>query len=50
VYEKNPTQTYWGANYARLLSIKNKYDPARLMDCWQCGASCPRARDGDARG
>jgi hypothetical protein len=50
VYEKNPTQTYWGANYARLLSIKNKYDPARLMDCWQCGASCLRVRDGEARG
>jgi hypothetical protein len=43
VYESNPTQTYWGTNYARLLSIKNKYDPARLMDCWQCGASSPCA-------
>jgi hypothetical protein len=37
VYEKNHTQSYWGANYARLLQLKNKYDPRRLMDCWQCG-------------
>jgi hypothetical protein len=41
VYEQDHTQTFWGANYARLLSIKNRYDPARLMDCWQCGESRP---------
>jgi hypothetical protein len=38
VYEKDHTQSFWGSNYQRLLSIKNKYDPLRLMDCWQCGA------------
>jgi hypothetical protein len=27
---------YWGENYDRLLEIKNKYDPHRLLKCWKC--------------
>ncbi|KDQ63022.1 hypothetical protein JAAARDRAFT_120376 [Jaapia argillacea MUCL 33604] len=37
VYEPNYQQSYWGPNYDRLLSIKKKYDPLGLLDCWQCG-------------
>ncbi|VDB88521.1 unnamed protein product [Peniophora sp. CBMAI 1063] len=36
VYEPNWEETFWGSNYAELLSIKNKYDPDHLLDCWQC--------------
>ncbi|KIP11884.1 hypothetical protein PHLGIDRAFT_63045 [Phlebiopsis gigantea 11061_1 CR5-6] len=39
VYEPNHEQAYWGPNYARLLQIKDTYDPDHLMDCWQCGTS-----------
>ncbi|KAJ6480986.1 FAD-binding domain-containing protein [Mycena sanguinolenta] len=28
--------TYWGPNYERLLTIKKKYDPHGLLDCWRC--------------
>ncbi|TRM68276.1 hypothetical protein BD626DRAFT_481274 [Schizophyllum amplum] len=28
--------SFWGDNYAALLSIKQKYDPEGLLDCWQC--------------
>ncbi|KII94006.1 hypothetical protein PLICRDRAFT_171694 [Plicaturopsis crispa FD-325 SS-3] len=46
VYEPNHEQSFWGDNYPRLLSIKNKYDPYGLLDCWQCvgwkGSSNPR--------
>lgn len=27
---------FWGPNYERLLSIKQKYDPDRVLDCWKC--------------
>lgn len=33
------TDSYWGDNYPRLLSLKHKYDPHSLLDCWQCGMS-----------
>ncbi|KAJ7589809.1 FAD-binding domain-containing protein [Mycena floridula] len=46
VNEPNYTTTFWGTHYARLLSIKNKYDPLGLLDCWHCvgwkGAKQPR--------
>lgn len=40
--EANPFMTgdwrraYWGDNYARLLEVKEKYDPDRLLNCWRC--------------
>ena len=27
---------YWGDGYARLLSVKHKYDPSGLANCWKC--------------
>ncbi|KAI5118822.1 hypothetical protein M0805_009400 [Coniferiporia weirii] len=39
VYEPNHTESYWGPNYARLLAIKEKYDPDHLLDCWHCVGS-----------
>ncbi|KAJ7612723.1 FAD-binding domain-containing protein [Roridomyces roridus] len=36
VYEPNFEKSFWGDNYPRLLSIKEKYDPDHLLDCWQC--------------
>ncbi|KAI1380746.1 FAD-binding domain-containing protein [Hypoxylon crocopeplum] len=29
-------QSWWGANYPRLVAIKKKYDPERLLNCWKC--------------
>jgi FAD/FMN-containing dehydrogenase len=29
-------QTFFGANYNRLLDIKNKYDPTHIFDCYKC--------------
>ncbi|KAK7979869.1 serine/threonine-protein phosphatase 2B catalytic subunit [Apiospora arundinis] len=29
-------RAYWGDNYPRLLEVKNKYDPDRLLNCWKC--------------
>ncbi|KAH7100359.1 hypothetical protein BKA62DRAFT_706794 [Auriculariales sp. MPI-PUGE-AT-0066] len=38
IYADNHEEAFWGAeNYARLLRIKQKYDPHHLLDCWQCG-------------
>jgi FAD/FMN-containing dehydrogenase len=28
--------TFWGENYARLLSVKQMFDPTHLFDCWKC--------------
>lgn len=36
VYEPDWQNTFWGGNYERLLEIKRKYDPERLLDCWHC--------------
>ncbi|KAG8751645.1 hypothetical protein FRC11_009187 [Ceratobasidium sp. 423] len=36
VYEPNASQSFWGSNYAALYSIKQKYDPDGLLDCWHC--------------
>jgi len=36
VYEPNHEVTFWGTNYPELLRIKQKYDPDRILDCWQC--------------
>lgn len=41
MHEANPftpewQDSFWGSNYARLLRIKNKYDPDRLLRCWKC--------------
>ncbi|KAI0341808.1 FAD-binding domain-containing protein [Trametopsis cervina] len=36
VYEVDHEQSYWGKNYQELLKVKQKYDPAHLLDCWQC--------------
>jgi FAD/FMN-containing dehydrogenase len=29
-------KTFFGANYGRLLEIKNRYDPTHVFDCWKC--------------
>lgn len=39
--EANPFTTHWveawwGDNYEKLASIKNKYDPKGLLSCWKC--------------
>ncbi|KAJ7587590.1 FAD-binding domain-containing protein [Mycena floridula] len=34
VYEPNYEASFWGHNYDKLLSIKNKYDPDHLLDVW----------------
>ncbi|KAJ7646488.1 hypothetical protein FB45DRAFT_986776 [Roridomyces roridus] len=39
-YETNPPESYWGSeNHARLLQIKQKYDPKHLLNCWNCVGS-----------
>ena len=40
MYEPDHETSYWGDNYAKLLSVKHKYDPHGLLDCWQCGTCC----------
>ncbi|OCL14667.1 isoamyl alcohol oxidase [Glonium stellatum] len=41
VNEANPwtedwKEAWWGGNYERLLAVKRKYDPYRLLKCWRC--------------
>ncbi|KAF8887279.1 hypothetical protein CPB84DRAFT_1787041 [Gymnopilus junonius] len=37
VYEPDYIDAFWGsANYEQLSSIKQKYDPNHLLDCWHC--------------
>ncbi|KAF7331892.1 Cytokinin dehydrogenase 11 [Mycena kentingensis (nom. inval.)] len=36
VYEPDWETSFWGEHYPELLGIKMKYDPDRLLDCWQC--------------
>ncbi|KAK0229596.1 FAD-binding domain-containing protein [Armillaria nabsnona] len=46
VYEPDWERTFWGENYEELVSVKRKYDPEHLLDCWRCvdwkGPSDPR--------
>ncbi|KDR73745.1 hypothetical protein GALMADRAFT_142193 [Galerina marginata CBS 339.88] len=47
IHEPNFEQSFWGQTlYNKLLTIKNKYDPTHLLDCWNCigwkGASSPQ--------
>ncbi|KAF8873597.1 FAD-binding domain-containing protein, partial [Gymnopilus junonius] len=46
VHEPNYQTSFWNSKYQRLLQIKNKYDPERVFDCWQCigwkGQSAPQ--------
>ncbi|KAL6703528.1 hypothetical protein ACN47E_009553 [Coniothyrium glycines] len=34
--EDNWQQTFFGENYDRLLTIKKRYDPTGLFNCWKC--------------
>lgn len=34
--EENWQQTFFGANYERLLKVKKRYDPTGLFNCWKC--------------
>lgn len=43
VYEPNHEVAFWGSNYDRLLAIKHKYDPDRLLECWQCVGWTPKS-------
>ncbi|KAF8607283.1 FAD-binding domain-containing protein [Ceratobasidium sp. AG-I] len=36
VSEPDHENAFWGSNYARLVTIKKKYDPKGLLDCWHC--------------
>ncbi|CAE6490648.1 unnamed protein product [Rhizoctonia solani] len=36
VSEPDHENSFWGPNYDRLVSIKKKYDPNGLLDCWHC--------------
>jgi len=37
VFEPDFIESFWGqTNYAKLLTIKQKYDPEHLLDCWHC--------------
>ncbi|KAK0229643.1 FAD-binding domain-containing protein [Armillaria nabsnona] len=46
VYEPDWERAFWGENYEELVSVKRKYDPEHLLDCWRCvdweGPSDPR--------
>lgn len=35
-FTNNWEEEFWGSNYPKLLEIKNKYDPNRLLKCWRC--------------
>lgn len=35
-FEPDPTVSFWGDNYARLLGIKKEIDPGNVMTCHQC--------------
>ncbi|KAF2658913.1 FAD-binding domain-containing protein [Lophiostoma macrostomum CBS 122681] len=34
--EQDWQQTFFGSNYAKLLQVKQKYDPGQLFNCWKC--------------
>ncbi|KAI1498311.1 hypothetical protein F5X99DRAFT_412209 [Biscogniauxia marginata] len=35
-FTQNWRESWWGDNYPRLLEIKQKFDPDRLLECWKC--------------
>ncbi|GLB38750.1 putative oxygen-dependent FAD-linked oxidoreductase family protein [Lyophyllum shimeji] len=43
VYEPNHEVAFWGSHHTKLLKIKRKYDPDRLLDCWQCVGWDPKS-------
>jgi FAD/FMN-containing dehydrogenase len=38
-FEPDWARSFWGANYARLLDVKKKYDPQGLFRCHHCVGS-----------
>ncbi|CZR67436.1 uncharacterized protein PAC_17335 [Phialocephala subalpina] len=34
--EKEWEETFFGANYGRLVEVKGVYDPSHMFDCWKC--------------
>jgi hypothetical protein len=32
----NPSDRYWGSNYAKLQTVKFKYDPNQTFSCYHC--------------
>jgi hypothetical protein len=45
-FEPDWQNSFWGTNYARLLSIKKKYDPDGLFYCHHCVGSENWTKDG----
>lgn len=53
-WTKDWQSAFWGNNYERLVEIKRKYDPDRLLNCWRCvgfeeddpGFECYRGLEG----
>lgn len=53
-WTKDWQRTFWGENCERLVEIKRKYDPSRLLNCWRCvgfekddsGFECYRGLEG----
>ncbi|KAI0319090.1 FAD-binding domain-containing protein [Amylostereum chailletii] len=43
IHEPNHEVAFWGDNYARLLNVKNKYDPEGIFECWQCVGWDPKS-------
>lgn len=37
---------FWGANYGKLLALKQQWDPKSLLSCWHCVGSETRGVDG----
>ncbi|KAI0595166.1 hypothetical protein F4775DRAFT_383507 [Biscogniauxia sp. FL1348] len=35
-FTRNWRESWWAANYPRLLEVKQKYDPDELLKCWKC--------------
>jgi FAD/FMN-containing dehydrogenase len=48
-FEPSWQQEFWGANYQRLLAIKEKYDPEGLFFCHHCVGSEGWSDDGMCR-
>ena len=48
-FEPRWQEEFWGDNYARLLRIKQKYDPGGLFFCHHCVGSESWSQDGMCR-